>query len=795
MKTFFYSLSIALIVLFSGIAANAAEQPVVKTGNGQYVKVEACAEGIFRVQISQDKTFDESLMQRYGIVRSDWGKTEVQRKDNSSKVSYTSGKCCLTVRKSDGAISLTRGGETLIKDIRMTAGDNKLNKDLAKVINDKFSNMNVASNGGIIGDDNGKFSEKDKQESGDVDKSNVISISMVDGERFYGGGSTSRDHIQHRGEILRMWTTYQHTEIPVPFMISSRGWGIYNNVTRKNYFDVGTIDATRMNVYNTQPDADFYLLAGDGMRDVINCYTQVTGRNYVLPKWAYGLGFGPNMREDQWNILSDAVDFRRDEVPCDFFWLEPQWMAKRYDFTTEKKWNADRFAVEPYWVQDKYPKKEYPRLFIGKLHSMGFKLGLWLCEEYDFSITEEDAIAAREGKPQSGQEHWMDHLKTFLDYGVDGFKLDPARTIDEHTYWDYYNGRTDKEMHNINQVLLPKQLVQMGRAYTGKRTWHHYCGGWAGIQHWTASTSGDNGGGKTALYDQLNLGLSGFMNTSCDVMSVEKELEMPGLHFGMFLPWTQINSWFSMMHPFYYGEPEKAIYRKCVQTRYDIMPYLYSMALEGAVNGMPMVRAMPLQFPEDRNCDDMCYQYMFGDAFLVGIFTDSIYLPKGSWYDYWTGTRICSEGSTYTLPYPEDRAGLLFVREGSIIPTQPKVQYVGDKPFSDIIFKVYPSGESSYVWRDDDGSSYDYENGSIAEKTVSCSATDSGVCINVSATRGSFKTMPKSTKMSFDVWTDKRPVSVKCGANDVEWTVDGSFLHFSIGSVGADEEVKVEIKY
>ena len=168
---------------------------------------------------------------------------------------------------------------------------------------------------------------------------------------------------------------------------------------------------------------------------------------------------------------------------------------------------------------------------------MGYHLGLWVCEEYDLSITEEDEIAASLGLPQSGQEHWMDHLTTFIDMGVEGFKLDPARTLDEHTYRKYHNGRQDKEMHNLNQVLLPKQLSSMYRKHTGKRGWCHYCAGWSGTQHWGASTSGDNGGGKVALFDQLNLGNSGYMNTSCDVMFVPRDEMMQSLNIGTFLPW------------------------------------------------------------------------------------------------------------------------------------------------------------------------------------------------------------------------------------------------------------------
>ena len=160
------------------------------------------------------------------------------------------------------------------------------------------------------------------------------------------------------------------------------------------------------------------------------------------------------------------------------------------------------------------------------------------------------------GKPLSGQEHWMDHLTNFVDNGVDGCKMDPARTIDEHPNFKYYNGHTDKEMHNLNQILLPKQMYKMMREHTGLRSWHHYTAGWSGTQHWSASTSGDNGGGRTALFDQLNLGMSGFLNTSCDVMNVNKDEELQSLHFGLFLPWVQINSWYSLHQPFYFPEKE-----------------------------------------------------------------------------------------------------------------------------------------------------------------------------------------------------------------------------------------------
>ena len=780
------------VALLAAIGLSAADYTVTLK-NDTKVKVQACTDAIFRVRISAEGSFPETLSERYGILKTDWGEVAASVSENDAVWTLSTATHKLSVDKANGSVSVCKAdGSPVVKAIDYHPG-NALCKSLSEVIIDKFGSMVVAKNDGIIGDDDNKGADKDRTESGDPAESNVLSITMEKGERFYGGGSTSREHIQHRGELLRMWCTYQHTEIPMPFMISSRGWGIYNNTTRKNHFDIGYTDPDRFNIYTTFPDADYYLFLEETMPAVISDYTLLTGRTYLLPKWAYGLCFGPNMREDQWAILNDAVLFRQMDVPVDLFWLEPQWMEKRYDFSTAKKFNSQLFSVEPYWLENKPDKKFYNRLFIGKLRNMGYHLGLWLCEEYDFTIQEEDRIAEREGRPQSGQEHWMDHLTKFMDLGVEGFKLDPARTIDEHANWKYHNGSTDKEMHNLNQVLLPKQMAELGKRYNGKRTWHHYCGGWSGTQHWTASTSGDNGGGKVALFDQLNLGMSGFYNTSCDVMSVPAELEMPSLHFGLFLPWVQINSWFSMMHPFYYNEKEQTIYRNYVQTRYELIPYIYSMAVESSQNGMPAVRSMPLVFPDDRNVDDMYYQYMFGDLFCVGIFTNDIYLPAGTWTDAWTGKKVVSKGETFTMDYPADRAGLLFIREGAIIPCMEKKDYIGNEPLDTYILKVYPHGESSYTLYDCDAEDYGYEKGEIARTTFSCRQSGKAVDFTIGKTEGSFRNMPESKTYKVRMHLDGKPGKVSVGGRKLEdWKYEDGVLSFDL--TGVKDAVTVNVR-
>ena len=791
------------ILLLATLPLAANPVHTIKLDNGLGLSVEVCSESIFRVQISPDKTFPEALLNRYGVVKTDWPEVKVDYEFDAGQPAglnetyiFSTDKATLCIAKANGAVTLKdAAGNVVVRDILFRKPGSPEVRKLAEAVIDKFGGLVVAKNDGIIGDDNNSKNKRDTAEAGDSDHASIISISMEDGERFYGGGSTSREHIQHRGEMLRMWTAYQHTEIPMPFMMSSRGWGIFNNTTRKNHFDVGYTDPERFNIYNTADIADFYLMLGSDMPSVLDLYTQITGRTYVLPKWAYGFAFGPNMREDQWAILSDAANFRQMGVPVDLFWLEPQWMEKRYDFSTKKKWNYDRFSPEPYWLQNSMPKKYYPRLFVGKLNSMGIHLGLWLCEEYDHSIIEEDLIAEREGRPQSGLEHWPDHLTTFMDMGIDGFKLDPARTIDEHPAWKYHNGLTDKEMHNLNQVLLTKQIASMTRKHTGKRSWHHYCGGWAGTQHWTAANSGDNGGGLIALYDQHNLGMSGFMNLSCDVMSVPREQEMQGLHFGIFLPWVQVNSWFSMMQPFYYSGVEKEMYKFYVKLRYQFIPYIYSNALEGALTGMPMVRSMPLEFPDDRNCDDMALQYMFGHQYCVSAYSNDIYLPAGEWINVWTGELVDSKGEVVTRELPYNRAGQFFVRNGAIVPTMPDVEFIGSKPQTDFIIKVYPHGESCFTMYEDDGESYEYENGAISSTLFECSQSGKNVSIVVNPVQGSYKGMPAARNYSFEVRCTSKPTKVLVnGAKVKDWTWEDNTLKVSAGKTAVSDKLNLNVQ-
>ena len=761
-------------ILFSSIsqAQESKNSFVFQLKNSKYLSLQVCSDQIIRVRVAAKNEFQPTLMEKYGILKTDWTLVKTTSKKEKGTRNFQTAGFQFKLNEDSGELSVAdASGKVIIQKVQLFHQENQaVCKDLGQSLEQYFGKEKHG--GGIIGDANytGVKTESDKSVSSG---SSVLQISLAPDERFYGAGSTSRKNIQHRGEALRIWATYQKTEIPVPFLMSSSGWGIYNNTTALNFFDIGRFQKDKLFIYNTSGELDFYLMLGNSMSEVINQYVTITGKPYLLPKWAYGLAFGGNTMENLIDIMNDAVRFRDEKMPCDIFWIEPQWMAKNYDFSTSKNWDLQKFPAEPFWEANNPKKYEHHSLFISKLHGMGYKLALWLCIDQDLSIEEEDHLAEKAGKPQSGQEHWFPHLTKFMDQGVDGFKLDPGRTLDEHPERKYFNGSTDAEMHNLNQVLLPKQMYETFREHKGIRSFHHYCGGYAGAQHWGASTSGDNGGGKDALFDQLNLGLSGFVNTSADVLEYVTD-NKAGMHLGFFLPWVQINSWYGLHHPWYMKPDEKETFRYYAQLRNSLAPYIYSAAIEGSQTGMPILRAMPLVFPDDRKADNLIYQYMFGENLLVGVFSDSIYLPEGNWIDYWTGKRFSGQKTVYCKA-PENRGGPLFIKSGAIIPYQKPMQYIGEHRVDTLIVRVFPEKQSSYTLLEDDGKSFDFEKGIIAKTRFECNSTEKQTEFIIQPTQGSYSGMSGSRVYQIEIEFPIKPAQVLVNGRKVEnWNYSNS---------------------
>ncbi|RZF57482.1 glycoside hydrolase family 31 protein [Sphingobacterium corticibacterium] len=749
----------------------------IELSNGNFLNIQTCNNQTFRIRVSPSNSFPETLMERYGIVKKDWdGKTKVTKHGSDYRI--TTDQNLLEINGKDGEIILrSQSGREIITRLSVLEKEDKTYKGLHETVTDYEQALTKRE---IIGDTTSedRISEVVKKAENHLQPA-IARLSIRPEERFYGGGAASRKAIEHRGSLLRIWATYQQSDMVSPFLVSSGGWGIFNNTTALNYFDVGHFKEDQLYVYNTDGTVDFYLMTGHSLENTIDLYTTITGKPYLLPKWAYGLAFGGNMMEDQFRMLDNAVQFRKENIPVDVYWIEPQWMAKFYDYSAEKDWDLSKFPAYFFWQKSEGNRYENKQLFLSKLRQLGYHVALWLCIDHDLSIEEEDHLAAQSGGEQSGKAHWFPHLMKFVDQGIEGFKLDPGRTLDEHPDRVYHNGYTDREMHNLNQVLLPKQMYRVFREHKGVRSFHHYCGGYAGSQHWGASTAGDNGGGRDALYDQLNLGLSGFLNTSADVLDAVEDVKA-GFHFGFFLPWVQINSWASMHYPWYFSPEYKETFRFYAQLRNSLLPYIYSTAIYGSQTGMPILRAMPLVFPEDKEVENMTTQFMFGEHLLVSAFTDSIYLPAGKWVNYWSGEKITG-GQTISPSMPAHTGGQLFVKAGAIIPFQKPMQYVGQNPLDTLILRVYPAGSSAYTLLEDDGVSFDFEQGKISKTYFECKEKEDEIEFIISPAVGSYDGMLEKRAYEIVFNEHRTPSRVELNGQLLEtWETKKGVLHVSV---------------
>ena len=729
--------------------------------NDLEIRLEAYSENAVRVRVGSE--FKETLFEKYGIYRKGEECGEVL--ENGVKT----GK--LSVVYSDGKIVFSSDKFTRT----MQVGDNV--DDVREYMNDRLGKFRPEYIQ-IIGDEA-------KRHYGTVDFELAPKYIKIDteGEKFYGLGESNTDRLILNGKTYLERVVYQRWEIPVPFVMTKSGYGVLCNSTFWHGVDVCARNEKEILWYLPDGELDFFIFAGDTLPEVLDRFTYITGRPMLLPKWAYGLTFIEQYFADQFEVMHTAEKFRALGMPCDTISLEPGWMKKTYDFSPNKMWNREKFFINE-WARHDNPHDANDSFFSSALHRYGFKLQLWLCSDHDFSANEE-RLAGNEVNPDIPA--WFDHLRPFVNDGANSFKVDPCHVCDSADEARVYaNGRTEPEMHNLMQTLCVKEMYQGAKGYTGIRPMHHFCGGYTGAGAYSAATTGDSGGRLPTLAWTLNLGMSGFSNITCDMVVFEKET----LHYGFFTAWCQLNSWAGFCHPWWAGDELEATFTFYDKLRYHLMPYIYSAAITANLNGMPVVRAMPL-YCDDEECENSINQYMFGDNFLVGAFSNQVWLPRGTtWTDMWTGKVY--EGGQYASPeIPSDRGGLLFVRGGAIIPTEEPKMFCDGKDSKKITLEVYPEGSSSGVLYEDDGITLGYEEGKRSKTEFFCDACDSGVVIKIGAREGEFDGIYADREYAVKlVCGEKMPKSVVVDGCEVAFTKNGACVEFEMGKA-----TKAEINY
>lgn len=738
--------------------------------DGSLLTIEPMEQGVFHFQLLTGRTeeYSQPLLTKYQILRTDWPEYPA-----------------FVSEPSEGAVRIEAGGCSL-----------EIYPNTAEIAAAGAAHPLKLCYSGRLG-------------APYRDKGFRLDISLDDDERLYGLGDETRERLMKRGHKAILWQTNVSCYGPIPFLMSTNGWGILMNCTFAHSYDLGASDPSRLRIGSDKGILDFYLFLAKDMPGILQRYTDVSGKPVLLPKSAYGLTFVCNEEDGARELMEDCRHFRTLNIPCDIMGLEPGWMETHYDYSVNKRWDPVRFYI-PSW----YPiNSGGPWTFFAGLRRMGFRLSLWLCCDYDLFWEEEHTALNLSthtfGDAEIEDEHfsqavlsdkitqpgqpWFEHLKKFVDQGAACFKLDGSNQIIEHPDRLWAGKYLDEEIHNLYPVVYGKQMQQGYTHYTGKRAMIYTPGLYTGIQQYCASWAGDTGGGPKTLVSILNLGMCGHANASCDLDADSVE----GIHYGFLLPWAQQLAWRNWMHPWFLGEELEEVYRQYAQLRSSLFYYLYATAHQAAQTGMPIARPLSLIYPSHPEYDQLLHQYFLGDSLLVGAFQPQLTLPEGIWTDFWTSERYTG-GQTIDYHPPKNRGGALFVKAGAILPLQKWMPYLTHHVPEALFLHLYPGADGSFVLYEDDGESYAYQDGAYATTSIRMEEnSQEGFCLAVDRRHGSYEGMGEVFTFQAVVHTDKKIRSIVSDERPIPFQLneDGTYSFTIPSEKHGQADLRYRISY
>lgn len=586
-------------------------------------------------------------------------------------------------------------------------------------------------------------------------------------EHFYGFGERA-GLLDKLGRRLTNWATdsldyhaltdemYQ----AIPFFMALRpqvGYGIFFNTTFWSCFDIGAEQPGVWRMETHSSELDYYIIYGPEPAAILETYTTLTGRMPLPPHWAIGY------HQCRWSYRSEqevralATEFRQRSIPCDVIHLDIDYMQGFRVFT---------------WNQERFPN---PAQLISDLEQDGFKVvtivdpGVKFEPDMDYSVLETGLqqnyfVRHRDGKIFHGyvwpdravfpdfmrsdvRQWWSECHHALIGAGVAGIWNDmnePA--LNDRPFGDpgvkiplpldAPQGKGDDqtthaETHNLYGMMMARAAAEaLERQRPNQRSFVLTRSGYAGIQRWSAVWTGDNHSHWEYLEMSLpmlcNLGLSGVAFVGADIGgfagNATAELFARWMQVGMLYPLMRAHSIInSMQHePWVFGEQVEQICRQYIELRYQLLPYLYTLFWQAATTGAPILRPLLYEFPHDPQVSQLYDQVMLGSSLMAapivrpGVNHRAVYLPEGTWFDWWTGEKL--QGATHILAEAPLERMPLYVKAGAVIPLAPVQQYVKEVSLNQLRIKVW-SGTGEWTLYEDDGESFDYRNGAWATTT------------------------------------------------------------------------------
>jgi len=630
-------------------------------------------------------------------------------------------------------------------------------------------------------------------------------------EHFFGFGERM-DFIDQRGKIVELnvgrgigadhiegaYNILKANYSPVPFMMSTRGYGIFFHNAYKSNWDMGHSDTESYSFSATGGEIDYYFIYGPAFTAIIEQYTMLTGRTPLMPRYALGLHVGTYSggtwgHEDltsQYYVIQLARKLRELGIPADILHLDSTWRI------FGKKSGKGGTTFE--WRQ---PGFFNPKAMFDTLYSLNYQMvGLHIRPSLDngeknnyLDLAQQAGITYPEnGLPGDFPDFfnagatdwwWKNCLLPLAEIGCRFVKTDEGSAFGHLGNEVNRTGPTGKEiekLHNLFPIAYAKAPFEHFMSYNGTRGMNHTREGFAGIQRYPFIFAGDWPSEwqyfQPVIRGGINCGLSGIGAWTHCMGGFEHvadpELYIRWCQFGMFSPVALL---FGMEHPSYkepwnYGPEALAIFRKYARLRYKMVPYIYSSYYTMYKTGLPIMRALVMHHPDDPNTYQIDDQYYFGDNIMVcpvivkNAVSRIVYLPEGMWYDYWTGQKF--NGKQYILIKTPLEKLPVFIKGGAIIPMQPVSSYIGKNLPDTLHIEIFPFENSSFELYEDDGVSLDYQKGIFSVTKIECIENANNIMVIFHPSQSTFRADHKNYKI--EIHMDKRPAKVSVQYNDHE---------------------------
>ncbi len=526
-------------------------------------------------------------------------------------------------------------------------------------------------------------------------------LTLSPDEKLFGCGETFTQ-FNKRGQKVILWTddangvNDESIYKPIPFYLSSRGYGVFMHTSSPITCDFGKYFNEAASLMIGDETLDLFVFLGNP-KEVLNEYTNLTGKASMPPLWSFGLWMSRISYFSEKEGREVTTKLRENKIPSDVLHFDTGWF--------QDDWRCD-YTFSPERFDD-------PKKMIDDLLKQGFHISLWQLPYFVpknrlFNEIIEKGLYVKNNKGTLPTEDavldfsnpatvqwYQEKIGGLMKMGVGAIKVDfgeasPANGI-------FFSGKTGFYEHNLYPLRYNKAVADITKEIKGENIiWARSA--WAGSQryplHWGGDAAATNNGMAAELRGGLSFGVSGFSFWSHDiggfVQPTPVDLYRRWLPFGMLSSHSRCHG-MPPKEPWAYGKEFNDYFRKVVEMKYKLMPYIYAQSKASTENGLPMLRALFIEYPGDAGAWTVDNEYLFGSDILVAPLFDNsgerdVYLPGGSWVDFQTGKQ-------YPAGWNRIKCGeieaIILVKEGACIPMVKVAQSTSMIDWNNIELVVY----------------------------------------------------------------------------------------------------------